>query len=98
MTKADQARIMSWRLKVLRWSQGEARQVERYKVHPRAAFSADNIAAVFITNTTGKPRRMGFDDGQTEVQTFGSFLRMTAEINGTPLPPLSWLPAAVIGV
>jgi transposase len=29
MTKAEQARVAAWRLKVLRWSQGEPRQVAR---------------------------------------------------------------------
>jgi hypothetical protein len=29
MTKAEQTRVTAWRLKVLRWSQGEPRQVAR---------------------------------------------------------------------
>jgi transposase len=29
MTKAEQARVMAWRLKVLQWAEGEPRQVAR---------------------------------------------------------------------
>lgn len=29
MTKAEQVRVAAWRLKILRWSQGEPRQVGR---------------------------------------------------------------------
>jgi hypothetical protein len=33
MTKAEQARVTAWRLRVLRWSQGEPRQVTRTSRH-----------------------------------------------------------------
>ena len=29
MTKAEQARVMAWRLRILQWAQGEPRQVAR---------------------------------------------------------------------
>ena len=33
MTKAEQARVTAWRLKILRWAEGEPRQVALTRRH-----------------------------------------------------------------
>jgi hypothetical protein len=39
MTKAEQARVMAWRLRILQWAEGEPRQVARTYRHFGTTFS-----------------------------------------------------------